>query len=374
MQTEDGSATQFEQNMYIEAVKFYESELSTIEKDESEDPSILQKKVEILVALAETNQTLGEITKALDYFNKAINLNEHITDPEARVGLYWKVGNIYAERSVWDSAMKYYDIALEMSKNSENIGIPEIYRGIGRVKWRNGDFKTAIDFFNKAIKEAEELEDFQLVSDALVDIGNIHSESGNHDEASKYYLNALDILEKNDYIFHMSRIYNNLGDLYLKQGSYDKASDYFQKCIESSEKTGNTRMLGYGLQNAGELKAREGKLDEAMELSTRALEIFNKLDEKYMIALAYMTFGIVHRNHQEWKEAEDNFLRSISILRDINIPFYLGDSYLELGIMYHEKGDNTLARKNIDEAVKMWENVGAAKKIEKARAILEGLP
>jgi len=66
--------------------------------------------------------------------------------------LFWKVGNIYAERNEWDLAMKHYNEALELSKTFENIKIPEIYRGIGRVKWRNGDFSTAIDYFDKTSK------------------------------------------------------------------------------------------------------------------------------------------------------------------------------------------------------------------------------
>ena len=92
-----------------------------------------------------------------------------------------------------------------------------------------------------------------------------------------------------------------------------------------------------------------------------------------MISLVHMTFGIIHKGRKEWKESEENFLTSISILKEINIPFYLGDSYLELGIMYYEKGENDQAKSNINLAIQTWERVGAQKKIEKAKAILEGL-
>ena len=133
MYTEDGGVTDTEKNMYLEAVKFYENELASINQEDSQDTDLCHKKAEILVALAETTQTLGDWNRALDYFNEAIGLNEFITDPEARVTLYWKAGNIYAERNEWESAMSNYNIALELSRKFEDTGIAEIYRGIGRV-------------------------------------------------------------------------------------------------------------------------------------------------------------------------------------------------------------------------------------------------
>ena len=59
-----------------------------------------------------------------------------------------------------------------------------------------GDYDKAMNIYNSALDQAQNLENKNAIGDALLGIGYIHYSKGEHDQASEYYKRVLVIVEE----------------------------------------------------------------------------------------------------------------------------------------------------------------------------------
>jgi tetratricopeptide (TPR) repeat protein len=114
----------------------------------------------------------------------------------SRIKILVKIGNIYTN-CVPDSAKYFYDIALTISKRTDNKKyIAKTYVGIGNIYCKKGEYNKSLEIYKKALEIFEKTGDIEEIPGVYHNIGNIYACLSNYEKAVEYYLKSLKIAEK----------------------------------------------------------------------------------------------------------------------------------------------------------------------------------
>ena len=121
---------------------------------------------------------------------------------------------------------------------------------IGTIYWYKGNYDRSEEFHERAISNAEGVEDMTALGAAHIGLGNVHSDNQELDAALKHYRDSLKYLEKSQQLDQLARAYNNLGDTYLQMKDWNKALEQFDRSKEYGEEGGWLNMKAWALFNS----------------------------------------------------------------------------------------------------------------------------
>ncbi|MEW6089053.1 MAG: tetratricopeptide repeat protein [bacterium] len=244
----------------------------------------------------------GNLAEAEKYFNKAVNVDPYYYLP------YQKLGEIYFSAKKWESAKNNFLKSIEMFPQNENVQkyLEEVYKSIN--KETQAKYEKIVDK-EKTGKEKEKL------IYAYKNLGWIHLENGGYENALKNFEQALSI--NPNYIEALQ----GKGMLFLRTGKYAEAEKVFQKII-GINKTYAMAYIGLGIANI--------KVNEA----SKALKYFEHvfmLDDINAKIQASLELGWYYYNHENYSLSLDKFLQAITFRENIPEAFY------GLGAVYEAK-------------------------------------
>ena len=193
--------------------------------------------------------------KAIECFNKCLEIEEAAEDNEIIHKLYEFISECYQKLEDFDKAIEYQQKCIDCYPSEFDKQYP--YYILGFLYNRKGDYRKAIELYNKAIEEKPDSDFISTIYNYLCDeyyqlneleksleclqkavslkpdydeafykIGVINSELGDDDLAEVGYNMALKANR-----FHIQS-YNNLGRIYYERNESNKSIEYYLKAIE----------------------------------------------------------------------------------------------------------------------------------------------
>jgi tetratricopeptide (TPR) repeat protein len=160
-----------------------------------------------------------------------------------------------------------------------------------------------------------------------------------------------------------------LGSLNLELGDYPKAEELLLKSLEICQNGGNVIFELWVLPVLAELYLKMGQPDKAAEYVDRSFELMKPDQNWYGLpAPVYLAKGMLAAARQDWGTAVESFDKSIQINRQYQLPWDEARTLYERGLMYLSRGgqvDREKAHENLDEALAIFQKVGAKKDVEK---------
>jgi tetratricopeptide (TPR) repeat protein len=225
----------------------------------------------------------GDFSKALQYYFKALKVNEEIANRKGQALNLNNIGIIYLEQNDFTNALTYYEKALRIHEDLDyKRGISAAYGNIGLVYMNQGDsafrkgdmnysqanrYRKALEYFNKALKIDTEIRN---------DVG-----------MGRNYSNIAIITV---YQGDSARYHGNLN--FAIKNKYPEALAYFHKAYEISLQTGDLRSQAHNLANIGSLYTLIKKYKEA--------EIY--LKKAYALAEEVGSLDDIKQNHEFFKD------------------------------------------------------------------------
>jgi len=138
--------------------------------------------------------TQGELDKALEYFEKALELNEELGRKEGIANQLGNIGIVYQGKGELDNALEYFEEALKVDKDLGNKeGIAADLGNIGNVHQIKGELDKALEYYGKALKKFKDIGNRIENARTLMNIGDIFVLKGDKERALNYYLEAQDL-------------------------------------------------------------------------------------------------------------------------------------------------------------------------------------
>jgi tetratricopeptide (TPR) repeat protein len=266
----------------------------------------------------------------------------------------------------------------------------ELAKKAGAIRWISwigtglADTYCYMGNMNKAVLLAEEsvvldrkAGNMTNLSFSLNELGFFHQIFGEWDKSEQYHKEALSYSQKAKDTQQLVNSYVCLGWLYAEKGEYVKAREQIDKAIEVSEKAGakyyQALIYAWG---AIRIYIELEETEKAKNLLDNMRKFAIETEDKLLIANADALRAMLFRAQKRWKESIEFFEKSLEEFETLNarrwnVYFFAKFLLCEYARMYLERdqeGDRQKARNLLNQALEIFQKMGAKKDIEKVEA------
>ncbi len=316
--------------------------------------------IEALLLKGNSYLTMQQNSKADSVFNSAIEITQKYKDKNNEAKTNFKIAKIWHSVADYNKALEYYNKALvleEMLGHQSDIGI-NLYQ-MGNAYDDMGDLYTANDYTLKAHDIFIQLGDEAKIAQCLNNLGNYQNNLGDNTKALEYFQGALKINEKLQDTTEISNNLNNMGVVYMVMENFTKAREYYQQSYDIVAKRGDKKPMMYGLGNIGITYSYEENYELALEYFNRVLMIAKELGDIQNIARSYGNIGRVYEDMENYDEAMQYYTKSYSINDSIGNKYSLIFNLVGLGDVNRKLGNIKLATKQLHQGLAIAREIGA---------------
>ncbi|OGO61821.1 MAG: hypothetical protein A2Z36_03820 [Chloroflexi bacterium RBG_19FT_COMBO_48_23] len=200
-------------------------------------------------------------------------------------------------------------------------------------------------------------------------IGFHYLRQGEWDKAREYLEWAIAVHKDRNNLAAVDACSFALGNLNLELGDYPKAEELLLKSLGICHKGGNVVFELWVIPVLAELYLKMGQPEKAAEYVDRGFELLKPDQNWYGLpAPMYLAKGMLATARKDWGTAAQSFDKSIQINRQYQLPWDEAKTLYERGLMYLARGrkvDREKAHEDLDEALAIFQKVGAKKDVEK---------
>ncbi|MBT8219578.1 MAG: tetratricopeptide repeat protein [Bacteroidia bacterium] len=211
----------------------------------------------------------GDDPKALEYYLGSLRAAEKINNEERMATAYVNIGAVYAnDGNTYREALENYAKALAISERTgkkDAIGTTAL--NIGELYLNQGNADQALLQFQKSLSVLQEIGGH--VSTAFASLGRGHAEKGEYLTAIEYYNKAIAEAEKNEATIEESGAYTNLGDAYRNLNQNRQAVNAYLKGIDLAKDLEAYKEIKDGYEGLAKAYASLGDFPKAYEAQTK---------------------------------------------------------------------------------------------------------
>jgi tetratricopeptide (TPR) repeat protein len=263
-------------------------------------------------------------------------LTNHISSQTKRLCLN-QIGNSYRNLGNIKKAIEYYQQALQFTRETgDRNGEGAALGNMGNAYDSLGQYERAIDFHQQHLTIAQEIGDSPEErlrqrngeGNALGNLGIAYSSLGQYERAIDFHQQYLTIArEIGDSPEERLRQRNgegaalgNLGVAYDSLGQYERAIDCHQQYLTIAREIGDRQGEGNALCNTGETQLKLHQYPESLTNSQAALAIFQEIGDKAGKAEALKNLAELHQALGETETARQYGQQALALATELGIP------------------------------------------------------
>ncbi len=343
----------------------------------------LGKKLNAHEVIASSYASLGTIfmftgdrNKALECLETALKIALDNGYMETALRTYNNLA-ITLPAEEYEKRLECLEKGLELSKKVGHVGM---ICWIGTVlAWMYvfmGNMKNAMSLAEESVTLARKTDDMTNLSASLSVLGSVYQVLGEWDKSEQYYEEALSISQRLNEFQAMGESHRALAWLHFDKGEYAKAREFYEKMYKVYEEAGarysqmwNSTWVIWTYIELGEIEKAENLIDSLQEF---ALDV----KDKGLIADADGMRAMLFRAQKKWKESIEHFEKSLKEwealnARRWNVHWFARMILCEYARVYLERdqeGDREKAYNLLNQALEIFQKMGAKKEIEKVKA------
>ncbi len=229
-------------------------------------------KSKLYLELGKTYLT-DSIDLAEKFFNKALSYGNVKALPE----IYLNLSKVYIKKQDNKKLDSILDKGIIIADQQQLKGV------LAKLYYRKGDafyYKNLYDkadkYYIKAINKAKEAKNYELVADIVVDRSYIFDFWAKRDEALKMLEYATKISDSIGYIKGKARASLLIGSIYYGLNNNRKALEYYLKTLEAAKKINNKQGVAVSYSNVGMVYIELEKLDLAIQNLTISIKLLKE--------------------------------------------------------------------------------------------------
>jgi tetratricopeptide (TPR) repeat protein len=214
-----------------------------------------------------------------------------------------------------------------------------IYNNIGFYYENNGNYTTAIKYFDTSLVAFTKINHVEGIISNLNSIGLDFNKTLKFNTSLNYFQKAILLSEKFNINTHKAEILNNMGALYNSQGMTKKALEYYSKCLKFSENNNDLDGIAYSLSNIATIYDEQNNSNKAIEFYKKSLDITQKLGDKSGIAGILNKIGIIYISQKKYALGEDCFTKALKACEESGDVLFTPTIYQNIAALSLYKGD-----------------------------------
>jgi|GEM_PF-1161983 len=341
------------------AKKYFQDALSIAQKENYQSGIATS-----LGMLGEIERKRGNWDEAEKLYRQSLEMMTELGDRSGMATSWGVLGDIERNRGNWDEAEKLYRQSLEMmTELDDRSGMASSWGVLGDIERKRGNWDEAEKLFRQYLEMMTELGDRSGMASSWGLLGDIEQNRGNWDEAEKLYRQHLALRTELGDRSGMASCWDVLGYIEQCRGNWDEAEKLFWQSLALRTELGDRWGMASSSGVLGDIERNRGNWDEAEKLYRQCLALKTELGDRWGMASSWASLGDIEQNRGNWDEAEKLFRQSLEMMTELGDRQGMATS---IGCL----GYNELARGNLDTAEQLLtEALGKMEKLGMTRNI-----
>lgn len=305
---------------------------------------VKKKEVGLLLEKMEEN-VFQNLPKVLELGKEAILLAEEIYSSDDLLKIYSKIGLCYENHNKLDSALIYYNYALEYAEQLEDQSkILGVYNDLAITYRRKTMYTESKKYYLRALEIARDTENKLALENAYHGLGSLYRDIGDYENAVENYLASIKLAEERgheEYVVHSMQF---LALTYAEAGKHDSALEVIQDAVAKTQLTKDTILHGIVFFDYGKILGMDKRFSEAQQKLEKSLEYFRSIGHKPLIARSLFYLADNYSQQGNFKKAHDTFIECTKSEQFISLRGQT-DLNFKLGKMYGNEEDFKQAKK-----------------------------
>jgi len=314
--------------------------------------------------LGQTFSNLRNDDKAREYSQKAVDLSEKLPAPERYLiqANYAQVTNDYRK------AIESYENLEKVSPDDTDahFHLGELYESTGafdkaraelgkvlasdpkhgqallasgRVEIRSNNPKGSLDYLNRGLTLAVQLDNADGKATILNAIGAAYEQLDKPEEALRNYQESLGIKQRIGQKAGVALTLGNIARVQATMGKPEEAYKSYVEAVKLQREIGDKKGLGITLINFGELYRDRSRYDDALKAYKESLQIQRDIGDENRQAICLNNIGLVYLSKGQPSDALTYHERALELRKKANIPSEVGETLHNLGDASLKAGD-----------------------------------
>ncbi|MBD2609980.1 tetratricopeptide repeat protein [Nostoc punctiforme FACHB-252] len=330
----------------------------------------ITKNHSVLKEIAYCEHQMGEVDRALTYYQQALNLCP-AEDEQELASIYHCLGMLKANKGEVDEAIALYNQSLSIKERIGNVqGIAATLHELGRMYANKGDVEQAIALYNQSLSIKERIGYVQGIAATLHELGRIYANKGDVEQAIALFNQSLEITERIGNVQTKAATLHELGRIYANKGDVDEAIALYNQSLELKERIGDVQGKAATLHQLGRIYANKGEVEQAIALYNQSLEITEHIGDIQGKAATLHSLGMIHAHRGEVDQAIALFNQSLEIKERIGNVQGKAMTLWRLGDLAEQQGEYTKAISYLQSALEILQKLKSPD-AERVQAMLE---
>ena len=343
----------------------------------------LAKKLNAYEIMARSYMWLGEIFSWLGEREKAHECFERALKIALDNGYMETAAWAYDDLAVWippeekEKGQEYFERALTLAKKVGaadwialiSLHLSHSYFGMGKLS-------KAVSMAEESVSLNRKIENMIQLNWSLSWLGIFYEILGETDKSVQCFNEAVDISKGLDDFQAVLSAFVGLGWSYYRKQEYEKAKELMEKGYEAAEKHGAKWIIWS--QWIIKTYLESGEIEKAKRLIDNMQEFALKEKSKTRTAYAHALRATMLRIQEKWEESAEEFKESIREFDALgarqwnmyDFADYVLYEYARVYLDRDKEGDREKAHDLLNQALEMFQKMGAKKDIEKVEAKL----
>ena len=235
------------------------------------------------------------------------------------------------------------------------------------------DLKLALQYAEELISLSEQKGNSLYLYKGYFLKGNKKKLLGNLEEALDAYFKSIEAAYKADYFKGEANAFGAIAGIYSSANNHRNAMLYYNKAISALRQSNDSVALASAILNAGDEFLTVKVYDSALLYFRESEIIFEKVN--YLIGKAYSlgNIGMVYANIEKNNLAEKNINDAIKILEELGVYYPVCVYLISMSDIHHQKGDERAALNYALRSLQLAKDYGLKEQIGESSLTLSKL-
>ena len=355
----------------------------------------------------------GDMAEARSWAEKALELGKKLNANEVIARSYYCLGGILDWLGDKKRGLEYQERALKIALDNGYMDVALLAYNDLAARYRREGYERSLEYYEKGYELAKKVGDITSQSWLGLGLSYMYGMMGNMDKGVSLLEESAALDKKADHIAHLTFSLNGLALASLILGDWDKSEQYCKEALRNAQKLDDFQSIASSYALPGRLHFEKGEYAKAREFYEKQHEVYEKhgakssqvnasqnliwtyielgeiekadnlidnlrkyaleVDDKGLIAYADVLKAMQLRAQKKWEESIEYFERGLQEFEALgarrwDIYTFAKMVLCEYARVYLERdqeGDREKAHNLLNQALEIFQKMGAKKDIEK---------
>lgn len=307
----------------------------------------------------------GSLVLAKNSFSSGLIVAKEIRSQDWISNFYYRIANILHSEEFSKQSIPYFDSAITYTSKKNEELLSEIYMLKGRAHYDEGDYREAMDNYIIAQRYFEKNNWMNVQYGHLLHfIGSVFKRQDMYDKALEYYEKELKLAKDiNDSSLEAEALYL-CAAMYGTKGDLEKELDYELKALDIYTKLKKKRSIALMLGNISSNYSDRKDYKKAIEYCERAKTVYEEMGEIDKATWLYSALGRYYAKLKQFNRSLEYFNKALlastkvetkQLLYQSEIKHDMAFTYAEMG-NYKQAFENFLDYRTLEDSLNSMDN------------------